>query len=362
MDPIRPPARSSRCRSSRGPGAQAERRPPGSSDRRPPAGTRAARASSVHSVPAAGPAWAAGRSRCPPARRGILGWWRRYAGDADLPRVAEEPRAEDALAVGKDLRGLERADASERQLARSLAVDHLGGLAGLEGHAARARLAAPLGDQAADVAARALEQDRGVMRAVRISGLWAGAPPLAPRSACVAWPATCGALPMVEAPDRGSRARVRREGEQELRRRPRPPGRRPEGERGRGGGGDRAVGLGEVHPLPLHQPPRADRQRPHRDRRRSPCPRRARRWRGCGPTSGWSSSRSTSSPTRPSSTTSPSGRSRSAGCRRRRRASGRWSCSSGWASPRRPTAIRPSSRAASSSGRPSPGRWRWTRR
>ena len=34
----------------------------------------------------------------------------------------------------------------------------------------------------------------------------------------------------------------------------------------------------------------------------------------------------------------------------------------GWASPARPTSCRPTSPAGSSSGRPSPGPWRWTRR
>ena len=83
------------------------------------------------------------------------------------------------------------------------------------------------------------------------------------------------------------------------------------GPQGRGRRRARSVRVGQVHAVPGDQPAGDD---PGRDRSPSTarsCPRRARRWPICGPTSAWCSSRSISSPTRRSWRTSPSGRSRS---------------------------------------------------
>ena len=71
-------------------------------------------------------------------------------------------------------------------------------------------------------------------------------------------------------------------------------------------------GLGQVDAVPDHQPAGADRLG-HDHARRQPLPDGGQgRWPGCAPRSGWSSSPSTSSRTRPSWRTSPSGRSRCA--------------------------------------------------
>ena len=81
---------------------------------------------------------------------------------------------------------------------------------------------------------------------------------------------------------------------------------------GRGRRRHRAVRLGQVDAVPRDQPARDDRVGHDHHRRQDRCPRRARRWPSCGPTSAWSSSRSTCSRTRRCSTTSPLARSRSA--------------------------------------------------
>ena len=69
------------------------------------------------------------------------------------------------------------------------------------------------------------------------------------------------------------------------------------GRPGRGRGGHRAVGLGQVHPVPHHQPARAHRLGRRSTSTASPSPRRGRPWPASGPTWAWSSRASTSSPT-----------------------------------------------------------------
>ena len=112
--------------------------------------------------------------------------------------------------------------------------------------------------------------------------------------------------------------------QQVVRRPPRPRRRRPVGRARRGRGRHRPVGLGQVHAVPVHQPARAHRRRARSASKACRCRRRARRSPGCGPTSAWSSSRSTCSRTCRCSTTSRSARSRR--CKRAegaRRGSGR---------------------------------------
>ena len=87
------------------------------------------------------------------------------------------------------------------------------------------------------------------------------------------------------------------QGQQVVRRQPRPHRHRPDRRPGRGRRGDRAVGLGQVDAVPDDQPARADRLG-HDPRRRRGAPRGGPGPRpAAGPTSAWSSSSSTCSPT-----------------------------------------------------------------
>ena len=109
------------------------------------------------------------------------------------------------------------------------------------------------------------------------------------------------------------------------------------------------------------QPAGADRLRRRSPSTASRCPPRAASWPGCGPTSAWSSSRSTSSRTRRSCRTSRSARSRS---RRRPKAEAEQRAMElldrvGIAD-QADKLPGPALRRPAAAGRPSPGRWPWS--